>query len=141
MFFSLSLPSLLYPDNILFQLYPFLMEGSGVCCPTLIHTLNTTSIIRLRVLRCTLIRAPPPHPPPPHPLSSAFNFLPLMLFVLFFSSKEGFELHGALSFCVSLGVSHSHLCPECSGSSPQHQRLKSHTCSCLKAAFILCSKC
>lgn len=103
MFFSASLLSLLYQDNILFQLCLFFTEGSGVCCPTLIHTLNTTSIIRLRLLRCTLIR---------DPFSSAFNFLALMLFVgnffFFFPSKEGFKLHGAFSFCVCLLVFHTH---------------------------------
>lgn len=38
MFLFASLPSLLYADNILFQLCLFLKDGSGVGCPTLIHS-------------------------------------------------------------------------------------------------------
>lgn len=51
----------------------FFMGGKG-CCRTLIHTLNTTSIISLRTLRCTLIRAY-------FLFLMLFNSLPLMLFV------------------------------------------------------------
>lgn len=140
MFFSASFPSLLDPDNIPFQLCLFFYGGKG-CCRTLIHTLNTTSIISLRASRCTLIRAS-------FLFLMLFNSLPLMLFVgnfvfcFVFFSKEGFKLPSAFFLlCVSLGVSHSHFCPNAVARLlTAAQRLKSRTCLCLNAAFYLVLK-
>lgn len=118
MFFSASFPSLLDPDNIPFQLCLFFYGGKG-CCQTMIHTLNTTSIISLRASRCTLIRAS-------FLFLMLFNSLPLMLFVgnfcflfCFFFSQGGIQTPQRLLpfVCVSRCFALT-LLSKCSGSSP-----------------------
>lgn len=140
MFFSASFPSLLDPDNIPFQLCLFFYGGKG-CCRTLIHTLNTTSIISLRASRCTLIRAS-------FLFLMLFNSLPLMLFVgnfffFFFLARRDSNSPAPSSFCVCLSVFRTHTFVQMQWlvSSPQHSDWsRAHVCVWM-LLFILCWKC